>query len=97
MSGFLRDLEKHDTMEMAHHLKLMNKAYVSMAHDLSMAKSAQEFQYEKIKDTLTVSDDKSCSLTREMNAVKDTGNTEDVITAEQLFRFVHGWYSPSHY
>ena len=72
-----RDLEKHDTTEMSHHLKLMNKAFVSMAQDLCTAKSAQEFQYEEIKDTLTVSDDKSCSLTREMNAVKDTQSKQN--------------------
>ena len=90
-----RDLEKHDTTEMAHHLELMNKAFVSMAQDLTKAKSVQEIQYEEIKDMLTVSDDKSHLLTTEITTVKDiqseqNRNVEEFKQSTTIFTLVIG-------
>ena len=66
-----REIEKHNTTKTAHHLKLMNQAFLKMNKDLTRAKSVQKVQYEEITNLLTVSDDKICSVSTEVDGVKD--------------------------
>ena len=72
-----KDLEDHNTTEMAQHLKLMNQALVAMSQDLSKAKSMQEVQYEDITNMLASSDDKLCAAIAEIDASKVTQVKQD--------------------
>ena len=69
-----RDIEKHNTTETAHHLKLMNQAFVKMNKDLIKAKSAQELQYEEITD---LRDHRMFSISIQMDRIKYTQMKRD--------------------
>ena len=62
-----RDIEKHNTTETAHHLKLMNQAFLKMNKDITKAKSVQEVQRKELTD---LCDRRICSISTQIDRIK---------------------------
>ena len=65
-----KDIDKHNTEEMAHHLKLMSEALMTMNQDLSkQATSVQRVQRKLGDNKSTVSNDKLHAISQKMDEV----------------------------
>ena len=76
-----RDMEKHNTTEMAYHLKLTNQAFLEINNDIKEAKSEQEILHDKI-NLLTLNNNKMHSVSAEMYRVKNTQMKQQEETEE---------------